>query len=1249
MGKTLLLKRKLTMLLLFFAGIVSAGAADASGDVLLEADFTTDQSSTEGWTTVDKSTKEGTTWTWSQNVFGTVGYKYISGVRIVRDWDALDDDYFISTAVELKAGTTYTITTQTGKNNAGILNLEVGTSLTDMSTFKSLKTLSPISIGDALADEETTFTPEADGTYYFAFHAIQETEGSDYMYIFGIKVAVPGTGGGSTKPDQPETPAKKALLDTDFTTLTEAPADWNIVDNNNDEKKFAFYKSAIWDQPTFKYYPAMQYNQSRYYDSVDDYIVSPALELKKGVKYTVTTGAQYNYNPANITLELGTSATDMSTFSAKETIEPSSTFADREKTFELTVDADGTYYLAYHVYQTDGMQRMTWITGLKVEAEEGGSTDPTEPGTDEPEAVLDADFSTDPGSDWAIIDKSSSTGDAWNFNGYAFYDTAAYKYFPGMRILQSTYNSPQDDWLISPDLNLKKGYKYTATTASTREKESATLTLELGQSRSDVSGFKALDTLTPATTYTDDRFKDVEFTVEEDGVYNLAYHVYEDPSMSSDNRKQKTYVFGLKVVGEKSTAPEPVIVTPADVADLMAEYDKDNTKVTLSWTNPTKDADGNDLTVKVGAKVYEGETLIETINELEGETTSKTYVPGEPLYATHIYTVKTFVGDKEAEGKSVNVVIEKPKVAPANVEDLISLYSEVNKTITLSWTNPTKDANGDELTEKAGAKVYEGETLIETIDELEGDNTTKVYTPAEPLYAKHTYTVKTFVGDKESEGRSTIVDLTGEEPKDVPYTANLTSGDDINDFSILDANNDGVTWDTTEGISGITYNSDNASVAALDNISTPAIKFEAGKNYAITAKFSRQGAFDPDSIIVRVVSSEENTEVAKYAVSDEDGLEKSVRYICNTTADAMVDFGIVTPNAQNGQISLLSVDVREIEKATPMAVENLEGVVNSNDKTVTLSWTNPTKDTEGYAIAEKLGAKIYADGELVETIDELTGETTTKVFSPATFSGKSLYSVYAFIGENNSEEKSVEVNLDDKTGEEVLVKNFSSDFDQNAWTIISGGNGGAWKFDYQDVFDFNYQRGGAVEDDWLISPAVALSAKDRFVVKYKLKTARDYDASVEVTIGAGNTVNDQTQVLASHNNLKQNGFGDFTTEQFSVPADDYYNVAFHVTNANYFVDVRGVAIYSIGEPTTPDVDPTSINAVKIGVVAYNKANGTLFVPAGSKVQVYSANGATAIDTMANGEALNLNSLAKGMYILKVTDAEGHSVSQKIAK
>ena len=1074
MGKFLQLKRCLAAAVIAFLGVTATWADDV---VLYESNFSTDPA-TDGWTAVDKSTKTGTTWEFKSNGLqnGATDYKYGPVVRIMRDWNALNNDYYVSPAMELTAGTKYTITTATVINNNSTITFEVGTSKDDMTKFSSLKTLagSTLNYKNDGMYETVEYTPSTSGTFYFAYHAVQTEEGSGNAYLCGLKVTYEGT---------------------------------------------------------------------------------------------VTPGPDPDPDP--------------------------------------------------------------------------------EPGVDA--KVFSADFSTQP-TDWTIIDNSTTKEKAWNWNAYAFYDNNSFSYKPAYRILQTNYDgSGSDDYLISPALQLTKG-KYKVTASSARQGDvSATLTVECGKSNTDMTANTVVGTLTPAIAYTDDRNQTFELNITEDGTYYLSYHVYEDPAMKQEMRKQKTYVFGLDVEKDAS-APQPA-VTPAAVTNLAAAVDYAASTVTLTWTNPTKDAEGKNLTEKVGAKIYKNGELMETIDELTGETTTKVLSP-KPFEGEATFAVKAFIGEKESEEASAKVNMTKPVIIPAAVTNFDATVDYDAATVTLTWTNPTKDAEGKNLTEKVGAKIYKDEVLVETIDELTGETTTKVLSP-KPFEGEATFAVKAFIGEKESEAVSKKVDLTKPVPpvtaEEIPYTADLTKAETVATFKTIDANNDGITWTTVEGLNGLTYDSDDAKVAANDWAITPIIKFEADKNYAVAASFTRSGAFDED--IIDVYAGDEptadrmTTKIGTFKIED-NAAEAKLRFIVAEEGNKYIGFHVVTPGSgDNGQLSLASVSVTALEKATPLAVENLEGTVNSDDKTITLTWTNPTEDTEGYPIAETVGVKLYENDVLVKTIDDATEGTL--VYSPENFSGETTYKVVPFIGAKDGEGATVTLNLNDLTGDLVLVKAF--EFNKTAatsWTIINADkNSSKWEFDY-DGFYFG---GGSAADDWLISPALALNAKDRYVLKYELKTAwqpsnNTFFADIDVTVGQGATAEAQTMTVNSHKGLSQNGYTEFQTKQFSVAADGQYNIGFHVTGIKGNANMRNLAVYAVGEATN------SITEITEGsVVAYNKSNGVLFVPAGSKVALYAANGTMAMQTVADGNAISLNSLANGIYVMKITSAEGKVMTQKIVK
>ena len=834
-------------------------------------------------------------------------------------------------------------------------------------------------------------------------------------------------------------------------------------------------------------------------------------------------------------------------------------------------------------------------------------------------------------------DKGTWTTGIWRFSSY----------YHGYYLNQSKYTGGANDYCITKGIELEKGKTYTVTTTMNYTGGSApTVTLELlnNISKCDASYVVASKDLNPNKDTKADETN--EFTVSESGTYYFAIHL-NNPVDPQDGTRI-TYLYGFKVMTK--AAPQPA-VTPAAVTDLAAAVDYAASTVTLTWTNPTKDAEGKDLTEKVGAKIYKNGELMETIDELTGETTTKVLSP-TPFEGEATFAVKSFIGEKESEEVSAKVNMTKPVIIPAAVTNFDATVDYDAATVTLTWTNPTKDAEGKNLTEKVGAKIYKDEVLVETIDELTGETTTKVLSPT-PFEGEATFAVKTFIGEKESEAVSKKVDLTKPVPpvtaEEIPYTADLTKAETVATFKTIDANNDGITWTTVEGLNGLTYDSDDAKVAANDWAITPIIKFEADKNYAVAASFTRSGAFDED--IIDVYAGDEptadkmTTKIGTFKIED-NAAEAKLRFIVAEEGNKYIGFHVVTPGSgDNGQLSLASVSITALEKATPLAVENLEGTVNSDDKTITLTWTNPTKDTEGYPIAETVGVKLYENDVLVKTVDDASEGTL--VYSPENFSGETTYKVVPFIGAKDGEGATVTLNLNDLTGDLVLVKAF--EFNKTAatsWTIINADkNSSKWEFDY-DGFYFG---GGSAADDWLISPALALNAKDRYVLKYEFKTAwqpsnNTFFADIDVTVGQGATAEAQTTTVSSHKGLSQNGYTEFQTKQFSVAADGQYNIGFHVTGIKGNANMRNLAVYAVGEATNSITEIT-----EGGFVAYNKSNGALFVPAGSKVALYAANGTMAMQTVADGNAISLNSLANGIYVMKITSAEGKVMTQKIVK
>ena len=475
-------------------------------------------------------------------------------------------------------------------------------------------------------------------------------------------------------------------------------------------------------------------------------------------------------------------------------------------------------------------------------------------------------------------------------------------------------------------------------------------------------------------------------------------------------------------------------------------------------------------------------------------------------------------------------------------------------------------------------------------------------------------------------------------------------------WTTQDGNADGVTWSRIDGISGMCYDSDDSRVAgAADEwLFTPEVDVEAGQDYLLTLTVARQGAFDPD--VMDVMAGEEaSADAMVQAVSkslefgDASGSQTVILRVSAEKAGKMVlGLHLVTPTSGNGQVSVSRVELKAADKAVPQKVADLAVQPSNSDKTVTLTWTNPQADITGAPIASGLKANVYENGKLVGTAEnQEPGEKGSFTYAPETYGGKVTYRVAAVIGDSESEPVEATVNLDDAQGEPVLVKSFAGVNRDNAsdWAIENNGGSSTWAYEYGNVFSIIYDLGSTDEDNWLISPAVGLETGRRYVLSYELKTSETYADDVDVTVGQGQNSAAQTQVVASYKGLLQNGFGKYTTAQFTVDeAADYY-VGFHVTNMHRTISMRNLEVYYI------DNVETAVSQLPADSrMGYVRATSTLLLPANAtEISAYTLGGQCVMSANVSGGKADLSSLKRGAYIVKVAVDGGKSQTIKIMK
>ena len=187
-------------------------------------------------------------------------------------------------------------------------------------------------------------------------------------------------------------------------------------------------------------------------------------------------------------------------------------------------------------------------------------------------------------------------------------------------------------------------------------------------------------------------------------------------------------------------------VAPAAPQNLSAVAD-DNTfsQVSLVWSAPTRDANGDELTGLTRYVVFRSEgsrNSFVSVDTVDAATSAYVDTGLEEL-TTYYYTVSAIDGDgnESARAGDVSVVTGGPDgVAPQAPADLVALAASSAVEISLSWTPPTRDANGGDLTGLTAYVIMRSKgddasfVSIDTVDA--GDNR---YTDSNGLESSTTY------------------------------------------------------------------------------------------------------------------------------------------------------------------------------------------------------------------------------------------------------------------------------------------------------------------------------------------------------------------------------------------------------------------------------------------------------------------------------------------------------------------------------
>lgn len=612
---------------------------------------------------------------------------------------------------------------------------------------------------------------------------------------------------------------------------------------------------------------------------------------------------------------------------------------------------------------------------------------------------------------WTNIDASGNSGTPWFFNADwgsdGFCLPGSWSAIPSYCMKTSV--SGANAYYVSPAFDLKKDKTYTVKVNTGRMYfTKAQLSLEYGKSATDASAFTTVsDIPMPETSVQYDNSYDVNVT--EDGAYYFAFHGVGTFASSSN---EYVYAFSFDIA-EKTGGETPDPVDPPAVdQDGTLPYDMkfDSAEKFATWTT----LDNSDTP---------GVTWAYTASDFADKPAAHMGVDAKSGTCDWLVSPRFEL----KEGKSYTITMDAAS-GEGNTMDLMLDYFVGGKEI-------GKQLSIDYIGSKLPAKVGEsGEVKNKWILNVTKDDVYQIafralgHTPNTTTDAISIYSVQ-IVENAEGEPDA---------PAALPYATSFAEEKGAEGWTAMDrSGNVSSTWSWNSwGYQeyGSDWNpvgdqhpcvgfSSDWGTNANDYWISPLFKLEPGKTYvakahtavnrtcleaattSLTMKLGTnkkvQGSFDKTLGIIEL-----NTVYDRDPSTFEFTVEKAGNYY--------VAFHISDATGENAYGYIFDFSLAEKgsgEPEVPVATEAATGFAAAEltaEKSVELTWTNPTKDVDGKDLPADalLTVKVYEGEEVVKVFeDQAPGSAGkyTQVYTDETFAGEHNYKVVVVYKDKESE------------------------------------------------------------------------------------------------------------------------------------------------------------------------------------------------------------------------------------------------------
>ena len=326
--------------------------------------------------------------------------------------------------------------------------------------------------------------------------------------------------------------------------------------------------------------------------------------------------------------------------------------------------------------------------------------------------------------------------------------------------------------------------------------------------------------------------------------------------------------------------------------------------------------------------------------------------------------------------------------APAAISDLTAVATPNVLEATITFTAPATKINGEPLTTNlTKIELLRNGEVIKTFEDV-APGTQLTYVDNDPalIIGTYTYQVLTYndhgIGQKGAEVSvflSTILD--------VPYTADLTDEATFSTYSVIDANEDGRTWNYD--ISFRTNYAYNGDAAADDYLITPGLRLKAGKNYSIQVNALCWDYPERFEVKIGKVASVEGlttTILEPVEVNNTEDAGEIYEGVFSVADDDVYYVAVhAISDADQYHLTLNSLAVVDGPAATAPAAPTVSIQADAKgEHIVNIDITAPTVAVDGSALTENVNIEILRNGEVVKTVEGVApGAATTFVDEPA--------------------------------------------------------------------------------------------------------------------------------------------------------------------------------------------------------------------------------------------------------------------------